>query len=135
MRVVIDTNVFVSSFFGGKPRQIIDLWRDGKLIWCLTRPIVDEYVRVLSRMGLENADGLHALLTLFAEGPNILYSAKTPRITIITEDSDDDKFLEAALALNCTVIISGDKHLLNVGSYMGIQILSPAAFLAEMDVG
>jgi len=31
MKMVIDTNVFVSSFFGGHPRRIIDLWREGRL--------------------------------------------------------------------------------------------------------
>jgi uncharacterized DUF497 family protein len=32
MRVVVGTNVFVSSFFGGYPRQVIDLWKRGKLL-------------------------------------------------------------------------------------------------------
>ena len=27
IKVVIDTNVFVSSFFGGNPRKVIDLWK------------------------------------------------------------------------------------------------------------
>ena len=31
MRIVLDTNVFISSFFGGNPRTIIDLWKDGRL--------------------------------------------------------------------------------------------------------
>jgi len=39
MRVVIDTNVFVSSFFGGTPRKIIDLWKNRDITLCLSRDI------------------------------------------------------------------------------------------------
>jgi predicted nucleic acid-binding protein len=42
-RVVIDTKVFVSSFFGDNPRRITDLWKTGKFILCLSRPIIEEY--------------------------------------------------------------------------------------------
>ena len=44
-RVVIDTNVFVSSFFGGNPREVINLWKEGKIVLCLTKAIVQEYIR------------------------------------------------------------------------------------------
>ena len=44
IRVVVDTNIFVSSFFGGNPRKIIDLWKTGEVALCLSRPIVDEYI-------------------------------------------------------------------------------------------
>jgi uncharacterized protein len=45
--VVIDTNVFISSFWGGKSREIIDLWINGEIIICLTEPILTEYLRVM----------------------------------------------------------------------------------------
>ena len=52
MNVVIDTNVFVSSFFGGNARRIIDLWREGEVRLCLSKSILDEFVAVLQPMGL-----------------------------------------------------------------------------------
>ena len=52
MRIVLDTNVFISSFFGGNPRSIIDLWKDGRLTLCLSQDIIDEYIEVLGRLGL-----------------------------------------------------------------------------------
>ena len=67
-RVVIDTNVFVSSFFGGNPRRIIDLWKTGKVILCLSRPIIEEYVDVLRRLGLQNEKELDELLSLNKNG-------------------------------------------------------------------
>lgn len=127
-RVVIDTNVFVSSFFGGNPRKIIDLWKNGAITLCLSRPIVEEYVEVLKRLGLREAE-LEELLRLFARGFNSLYAAKTPALDIVRDDPDDNKFIECAVALHCKVIISGDKHLLAVQDYMGIKIVSPREFL------
>jgi predicted nucleic acid-binding protein len=40
LRVVIDTNILISSFFGGVPREIIDLWKNGEIILCLSQSIV-----------------------------------------------------------------------------------------------
>ncbi|MFZ5799233.1 MAG: putative toxin-antitoxin system toxin component, PIN family [Thermodesulfobacteriota bacterium] len=128
-RVIIDTNVFVPSFFGGNPRQIIDLWKNGAITLCLSRPIVEEYVEVLQRLGLKEAGELEELLRLFARGFNSLYAAKTHALDIVRDDPDDNKFIECAVGLQCEVIVSGDKHLLSVQEYMGIKIVSPREFL------
>lgn len=128
-RVVIDTNVFVSSFFGGKPRQIIDLWKTGDITLCLSPPIVEEYVEVLKRLDLQEGQELQELLQLFAQGFHSIYAAKTPTLGIVQDDPDDNKFIECAVALHCKIIISGDKHLLSVIDYMGIKIVSPKEFL------
>ena len=129
MRAVVDTNVFVSSFFGGNPRMIIDLWKTGKLILCLSAPIVNEYAAVLGRLGLEGEDELGELLDLFARGRHLLFAAKTPRLSIVAADPDDDKLIECAVALKAEVIITGDRALKAVGNYMGIRIFSPREFL------
>ena len=50
MRVVIDTNVLISSFFGGSPKKVIDLWKAGDITLCLSRDIIDEYLDVLQRL-------------------------------------------------------------------------------------
>ena len=128
-RVVIDTNVFVSSFFGGNPRKIIDRWKTGKVILCLSRPIIDEYVDVLRRLGLQNEKELDDLLSLFAHGFHILFSARTPKLNVVLEDPDDNKFIECAVALKATFLVSGDKHLLGIKDYMRIKIVSPKEFL------
>ena len=129
IKVVIDTNIFVSSFFGGNPRKIVDLWKSGQLTLCLSKPIVNEYIAVLQRLGLEGEQELSELLGLFAHGIHVLFTAKTPKLHIVEEDPDDDKFIEGAVALKAAVIISGDKHLLAIGDYMGITIMTPKEFL------
>ena len=129
MRVVIDTNVFVSSFFGGNPRKIIDLWRKEKITLCLSGDILEEYTEVLKRIGLEDEDELRELLTLFSKGFNIVFTARTAKINVVKGDPDDNKFIECAVALKAKVIITGDKTLEALKEYAGIKILTPAQFL------
>jgi len=129
MKVVIDTNVFVSSFFGGNPRKIIDLWKKGGIILCLSKDVLDEYIDVLQRVGLKHENEIEELLSLFAKGLNILFTTKTPDIRAVKDDPEDDKFIECAVALKAEVIITGDKALKAMGEYMGIKILNPQQFL------
>ncbi len=129
MRVVIDTNVFVSSFFGGNPRKIIDLWKNGKITLCLSSAILDEYVDVLQRIGLEDEQELEELLALFSKGFNLLFTTKTPELKVVKNDPDDNKFVECAVALKAKTVISGDKALIAVKRYMGIEISTPQKFL------
>ena len=131
IRVVIDTNVFVSSFFGGNPKGIIDLWKNERIILCLSKDVLDEYVDVLQRIGLKHEKEIQELLSLFAKGFNILFTTITPKIKAVQGDPDDDKFIECAVALKAQVIVTGDKVLRQMGEYMGIRILAPQDFLAD----
>ncbi|MDI6890505.1 MAG: putative toxin-antitoxin system toxin component, PIN family [Thermodesulfovibrionales bacterium] len=129
MRVVVDTNIFVSSFFGGNPRKIIDLWKDGRMSLCLSKDVLDEYIEVLQKIGLRDEDELEELLSLFARGFNILFTSKTLNLRVVKDDPDDDKFIECAVALKAQVIITGDRAIEDIGEYMGIKILTPQQFL------
>ncbi|MCX5820189.1 MAG: putative toxin-antitoxin system toxin component, PIN family [Deltaproteobacteria bacterium] len=131
MRVVLDTNVFISSFFGGNPRTIIDLWKDGRLTLCLSQDIFDEYIEVLRRLGLDNTPELEELLKLFATGFHIVFTTRTPEIHVVA-DPDDDKFIACALALKGGCVVSGDKALVDVRLYQGIKIVTPREFLEIM---
>ena len=53
-------------------------------------------------------------------------------ITAVEDDPDDDKFLEAAVAGNVDYIVSGDRHLLNLDSFQGIEIVEPRAFYERL---
>ena len=134
IKVVVDTNVFVSSFFGGNPKKIIDLWKSGKVKLCLSGKIVDEYIEVLKRLGLKDKKELEELLSLFSRSFNIIFTTDTPVLDIVKDDPDDNKFIECAVALKCPYIISGDKHLKDIKNYMGIKIINPGEFLIEYDV-
>ena len=131
-KVVIDTNIFISSFFGGLPRKVIDEWKNGKIQLCLSQEIIEEYLEVLNRLGLRDILEIKKLTKLFAEGYNSIYTSKTPDINIVDDDPDDNKFIECAVALDCKIIISGDKHLRKIKKYVDIEMLSPKEFLDKI---
>ncbi len=128
-KVVIDTNVFISSFFGGTPRKIINQWKEGRITLCLSQEIVEEYLEVLNRLGLKDKNEIRKLTKLFAEGYSSIFTAATPTLFIVEDDPDDNKFIECAVALDCKIIVSGDKHLKNIKKYIDIEILSPKVFI------
>ncbi len=132
--VVVDTNVFVSSFFGGKPKKVMDLWKTGDITLCISGPIVDEYVNVLRRLRLQDEAEPDELLRLFAVGHQALFAAKTPKLRIVVDDPDDDKFIECAVALRADFIVSGDQVVTEIQNYMGIKIVNPSGFLHEINM-
>lgn len=129
MRIVLDTNVFISGiFFTGPPYRIIKAWRDGKVQLLVSPSILDEYQRIGVELALQFRDvdlrPFWDLLTIQAE---IVLAPTLPQV--IHDDPSDDKFLEAAVAGNASYIISGDKHLLKLSEFQGIQILKPKDFV------
>ena len=135
MKVVLDTNVFVSSFFNpkGYPKKVIDLWKKGEIILCLCAEILEEYVEVLSRLGLEGEPEMRELLGLFKKRINLEFVAIDGILQLIPEDPDDNKFIECALNSHADVVISGDKHLKELRRYKEILILSPADFIGSLE--
>lgn len=129
MRIVLDTNVFISGiFFTGPPYQILKAWRDGKVQLLVSPSILDEYQRIAVELALQFHDvdlrPFWDLLTIQAE---IVLAPTLPQV--IHDEPSDDKFLEAAVAGNASYIISGDKHLLKLSEFQGIQILKPKDFV------
>jgi putative PIN family toxin of toxin-antitoxin system len=133
VKVVIDTNVFVSSFLNpkGTPRQIIDLWKSGLVTLCLCAEILAEYLEVLSRFGLAGEPELRELLHLFKGRQGIDFVVIDNDLRAIEADPADDKFLECALKARAACIVSGDKHLKVLQVYEGVPILSPSEFMTR----
>jgi putative PIN family toxin of toxin-antitoxin system len=129
MRIVLDTNVFISGiFFTGPPSDILKAWRDGKVQVLVSSSILDEYQRIGAELALEFRDvDLKPFLDLLTVQAEIVLAPTLP--PVISDDPSDDKFLEAAVAGNASYIISGDKHLLKLSEFQGVQILKPRDFV------
>ncbi len=129
MRVILDTNVFVSGvFFTGPPYEILRAWRDGRFQMVLSSEILDEYRRVgLDLAQHYNQIDLEPFLYLIVEYAYLVDVKTLPMA--VSDDPDDDKFIACALASGCQYLISGDRHLLKLNGYEGISILKPREFL------
>lgn len=131
MKVILDTNVFVSGvFFSGPPYQILKAWRDGKIQLVASPDILDEYQRV-GKILAEEFPGINLdpVLDFVIQQADIYAAIVLPEA--VSADPDDDKFIACALASGSTIIISGDKHLLNVSGYQQIEILKPRDFVVK----
>ena len=128
MRVVVDTNVFVSAAFKETSWPgLVVRWveRFGSLL--KTTATEQEVFAVLERPRI----AAHTV-PLFAERlRRIFASAELVRIVeqiTACRDPKDDKFLELAVNGRADVIVSGDADLLVLEAFRGIPIITPAAF-------
>lgn len=129
-RIVIDTNIYISAiFWGGKPRDIVDLGRDNKIQIFSSDEIEKEMSRILKeKFKLDYKDEERILLD-FSTFTNPIRISK--HIHVVEDDPDDNKFIECAVECNANYIISGDRHLLNMKEYKGIEIISASDFLKK----
>ena len=129
-RVVLDTNILISSLWGGLPRRLIRCWQTGQLRLLVSRAILAEYLAVLGRFH-PPAEDLDTFVTLLGHPRLTEWVAPAERLHIIAADPPDNRFLECALAGQADALISGDRHLLRLRQFHDIPILSPAQFLRQ----
>ncbi|MFZ5882552.1 MAG: putative toxin-antitoxin system toxin component, PIN family [Chloroflexota bacterium] len=129
MRVVLDTNIFLSSILGGKLSVIIDEWKAGKFKLIVSEAIAREYLDVINRPKFKIPP-----IEIVTVAEYLLQTAEfvTPEeeVLVVVADPTDNKFLEAALVGKVNYIVSGDSHLLELGSFRGIPIIRAADFIA-----
>lgn len=128
VRVVLDTNVWISALnFGGKPAEILKLAVQKQIRLYSSQTLFAELVGVL-RKKFSYSDGrVENLETLFKKRVKF----REPKITlnVIKTDPADNRVLECALEVEADFIVSGDKDLLDIGSYKDIKIVKPTEFL------
>ncbi len=129
MRIILDTNVFVSGiFWSGTPSRIINAWVQSKIKLVISPDILGEYKRVaeiLCRKSLEiDLDSVFNFVIFHSE---MCFDLKLPKQ--ICDDPDDDKFLACALASKVNIIVSGDKLLLRASGYGGIKVVTARNFV------
>lgn len=134
MIVVLDTNVFVSSLMSekGAPYEIIEYWKARKIDVAMSKALRDEIISVLNygkvKKYIRQYQKQVGILIKFIDEMAVFVEPRE-KIKFIVDDPDDDRILECAVEAGATYIISGDKHLRNLGEFRGILVLSPTAFL------
>ena len=134
MRVVIDTNIFVSAAINprGALAQVLDAWRDHQYELLISPSILEEVLEVIKRPSIRSRHGWSdEEIEIFFRGLQ-LFAVITPddfAIAEVEDDPDDDKFLVCAVEGAADYIISGDPHLLDIEYYQKIPIINPNQFL------
>lgn len=140
MRAVLDVNVLISAVISplGAPGRILRFWEQDKFELATSPPILIELERVLHYPKIQGKYNIPAKFIKqflgMLQGGAILID---PIInsTAIKEDPSDNRYLECAVASESSYIVTGDKHLLDLNELQGIQIVTPAGFLALLELG
>ena len=127
-RIVLDTNIYISALlYGGKPKQVLDLASAGELQLLISLPLKLELERVLrEKFDIPTSELAANANSLWS---NALWIASRQRLSLCS-DEPDNRVLECALESHADFIVTGDRHLLNLGPVAKITILKPDVFLA-----
>ncbi len=132
LRVVADTNIYISALnFGGVAGQVLALARRGRIEMFVSKPILGEIEGVLKGKFQWPPSRVREALTAIGEFAKEV--KPTERVAAVEKDEPDNRILECALAAKATIVVSGDSHLCDLGSFRRIRILSPRAFLDAIE--
>lgn len=131
MKAILDTNVLISAYVfpGGKPEAVYRLALEGHLEIGTSLPLLAEFGRVLGEKFGWIPDRVEAAVAQMTRIASVVEPGET--VHVIAADPADDRVLEAARAFGADVIVSGDRHLLDLGAWCGIDIISPAELLTR----
>ncbi len=129
IKVVIDTNVFISALlFGGNALEIIRLFLKGDIEVYLSPFIIEEVTRILREKFLWEEAKIEKILELIRSKTKEVYPQV--KVSIIKSKDEDNRILECALESKVDYLISGDKrHILPLKEFKGIRIVSVSEFL------
>ena len=135
MKIVVDANLFASALIkpDSNPGRILQLVKENQVELVLSPPIIREIKRILlypkiAKYHCKNAHQLDAyfedilLFSLMVEGENIP--------DVIKDDPADNKYLACAHEGEANYILSGEHHLLELGTYKGIPVVTATDFFS-----
>lgn len=127
LKVVIDTNVFISAIlFGGTPRNIINGWPEGKFILCLSPELKAEILNKLQKKFLLASENIQFIEEALDKSSQKYIPVR--KLTICA-DPKDNFLLELAEEANADFLVSGDKHLLFLKYHKKTKIFSSKDFV------
>jgi uncharacterized protein len=137
LRVVLDTNVLISAsiIHHGFPARILEAAVVGEIKLVVSVFALSEYLNVTKRPHIASkyrtlSEDIAAVVDLLSRGA--IRVAGMPSEPIIQQDPKDDFLLASAVEGKAKYIVSGDEHLLRLGVYHGIRILTPRDFVLNV---
>jgi putative PIN family toxin of toxin-antitoxin system len=128
MRVVFDTNIFISAFIfpnSQAEKAIIKIINDIDLL-IISKEIIDEILSVLALKFSREKEEISRLAVYISDIARIV----NPQISInVLSDEPDNRIIECAISGNADFIITGDKKMLALKNYGQIKIISLKNYL------
>ncbi|MEW6173268.1 MAG: putative toxin-antitoxin system toxin component, PIN family [Bacillota bacterium] len=133
-RIVVDTNVVMGGLINPVKAsgRVVNLWLGGKFDVLVSPALREEYLHTFSRMRFgskEAVDRRERVLGRLLHNENLICIEPGFKLSVIRDDPSDNRLLECAVAGKAAYIVSQDRHLLRIGEYDGVVILTAHAFL------
>ena len=130
-KVVLDTNILISDLlFGGKPQQVIDLAKAGKIQVIISPYILKELEYKLTKKFKFPSAKVKKTIREVKRFCKIV--KVEDKLKGVCSDPTDDAIIETAVNAGAGFLITGDHDLLNLKRYGKVQILTPAQFLKNV---
>lgn len=129
---VLDTNTLISALFWPDSIPALAFQKARAETIVVSQAILDEWTEVIHRAKFDKLKPLDARLSLLeAAIAHCQFIPVVASVNNVCRDPKDDKFLEVAKAAKATLIVSGDKDLLDLNSFEGIPIITARAFIEQ----
>jgi putative PIN family toxin of toxin-antitoxin system len=134
IRVVLDTNDLVSSIlFKGELAGMVDSWKRGAIVPVVSSETFNEFRTVLEYPKFKLTKDEIKLIIENEVLPFFEIAKTSDKVSRVCKDPDDDMFIACALSASADFIVSGDKHLCDVGVYKTIKIIRASDLLKMID--
>ena len=131
MKVVLDTNIFISALVlpGGQASIAVLGAVEGRFELAISKPIIHEVLDVLARKFARDTEELARVAVFLTELGEIVHPRKTLKVL---RDEPDNRILECALAAHAEVIVTGDRAMLALGEHKGVRMVTLREFLGTI---
>ncbi len=128
MKVVFDTNVFISAFIvpGGQAERALLMARQRRFFLCSSVAILTETAQKLRHKFGQAEDDIRQVLKVVSRIAEVLKPAVRVRVL---KDTPDNRILECAVEARADLVVTGDWHLLKLKEFEGISIVRLADFI------
>lgn len=128
MRVVFDTNIFISAlvFPGGRAEEALLRVIEGRDQLLLSKPLIHELLTVFARKFSRDQEELAHVAVYLSE----IGALVQPRRRIkVLRDEPDNRTIECAVTGGASAIVTGDKAMLDLREYEGVRIITLKDYL------
>ena len=129
--VVIDTNCLIQMISLHSPyRPIWNAFLSGRFQLCISNEILEEYQEIVEQHTTSRI--AENIILLILNKRNVTFVDPHFRLRLITEDPDDNKFVDCAFAANAEYLVSDDKHfmILKKTPFPQLNLVKMADFLS-----
>jgi putative PIN family toxin of toxin-antitoxin system len=133
VRVVLDSSIYVSALTlpGGSADTVIGALLGGRYTALLSEPILGEVLGLLGRKFSRDVEELARVALFLSE----LTEHVHPRSRIdVLEDEPDNRILECAVTGHADLIVTGDRAMLALGRFRGVEVVPLRTFLGRLQV-